>query len=76
MLGLPLRPVVSLLSAGSTLLLHQHMLQLVPLQLHCTENPNYVFPEKKLRGLNPNSYIHVERFIYSQDWSTYVAAAK
>jgi hypothetical protein len=22
-------------------------------QLHCTENPNYVFPEKELRGLSP-----------------------
>ncbi len=27
--------------------------------LHCTENPIYVFPEIKLRGLIPNSYIHV-----------------
>jgi hypothetical protein len=26
---------------------------------HCTENPIYVFPEVKLRGLVPNSYIHV-----------------
>jgi hypothetical protein len=26
---------------------------------HSTENPIYVFPEKKLRGLSPNSYIHV-----------------
>jgi hypothetical protein len=26
---------------------------------HCTENPIYVFPEMKLRGLVPNSYIHV-----------------
>jgi hypothetical protein len=26
---------------------------------HCTENPIYVFPEMKLRGLIPNSYIHV-----------------
>jgi hypothetical protein len=24
-----------------------------------TENPIYVFPEMKLRGLVPNSYIHV-----------------
>ncbi len=27
--------------------------------LHCTENPFYVFPEMKLRGLDHNSYIHV-----------------
>ncbi len=28
-------------------------------QSHCTENLIYVFPEMKLRGLIPNSYIHV-----------------
>jgi hypothetical protein len=27
--------------------------------MHCTQNPIYVFPEMKLRGLVPNSYIHV-----------------
>ncbi len=27
--------------------------------MHCTENPIYVFPEIKLRGLVPNSYIPV-----------------
>ncbi len=27
--------------------------------LHSTENPIYVFPEKELSGLSPNSYIHV-----------------
>jgi hypothetical protein len=26
---------------------------------HCTNNPIYVLPEKELRGLSPNSYIHV-----------------
>jgi hypothetical protein len=26
---------------------------------HCIENPIYVFLEKELHGLNPNSYIHV-----------------
>ena len=26
---------------------------------HCTENPIYVLLEMKLRGLIPNSYIHV-----------------
>jgi hypothetical protein len=26
---------------------------------HCSKNRIYVFPEKKLRSLNPNSYIHV-----------------
>jgi hypothetical protein len=30
-----------------------------PLQVHCTESPINVFPEIKLRGLVPNSYIHV-----------------
>jgi hypothetical protein len=27
--------------------------------VHCTENPINVFPEMKLCGLVPNSYIHV-----------------
>jgi hypothetical protein len=27
--------------------------------LHCKEDPIYVFPEMKLRGLVPNSYILV-----------------
>ncbi len=27
--------------------------------MHCTENRSYVLSEKELRGLNPNSYIHV-----------------
>ncbi len=48
--------------------------------VHCTENLIYVFPEKELRGLSPNSYIQhscvCERFIYSQDRSTCLAAAK
>jgi hypothetical protein len=26
---------------------------------HCTKNSIYVFPEKELCGLRPNSYIHV-----------------
>jgi hypothetical protein len=26
---------------------------------HCKENLNYVVPEKKLLGLNPNFHIHV-----------------
>jgi hypothetical protein len=26
---------------------------------HCTENSIYAFTEKELRGLSPNSYIHV-----------------
>ncbi len=26
---------------------------------YCTYNPIYVFPEKELRSLSPNSYIHV-----------------
>jgi hypothetical protein len=28
-------------------------------QQHCNENRIYVFPEKELRGLSPNSYVHV-----------------
>jgi hypothetical protein len=27
--------------------------------MYCAENPIYVFPEMKLRGLVPNSHIHV-----------------
>jgi hypothetical protein len=27
--------------------------------MHCNENPIYVFPEKELIGLSPNTYIHV-----------------
>ena len=27
--------------------------------VHCNKNPIYVFPEMKLRGLAPSSYIHV-----------------
>jgi hypothetical protein len=27
--------------------------------IHCNENPIYVFPEKKLRGLRPHFHIHV-----------------
>jgi hypothetical protein len=27
--------------------------------MHCDETPIYVFPEKELRGLSPNSHIHV-----------------
>jgi hypothetical protein len=30
-----------------------------PPPLHWTENPIYLFPEKKLHGLVPNSYIHI-----------------
>ncbi len=29
------------------------------LAFHCTENQIYVFPKTELRGLSPNSYIHV-----------------
>ncbi len=31
----------------------------VAAHLHCNENPIYVFPEKKLRGLSPNFHIPV-----------------
>jgi hypothetical protein len=27
--------------------------------MHCTANPIYAFPEKELRGLSLNSYIHL-----------------
>ncbi len=46
---------------------------------HCTENPIYVFPEKELRGLNPDFHIHLsvsDLCMYSQDLSTYFPAAK
>jgi hypothetical protein len=42
------------------------------LQRHCTESPKQIFPEMKLRGLVPHSYIHVhicERIIYFHDRS-------
>ncbi len=29
------------------------------LQMHCTENSKQIFPERKLRGLVPNFYIHI-----------------
>jgi hypothetical protein len=41
------------------------------LEPHCTENQIYVFPEKELLGLSPNSYIYLSM----RDWSTYLAAA-
>jgi hypothetical protein len=28
-------------------------------EMHCSENPIYVFPEKKLRGRRPNFHIYV-----------------
>ena len=45
---------------------------------HCTENPIYVFPKMKLCGLVliPIHSCICEQFIYSQDWSAYLAAAK
>ncbi len=41
--------------------------------VHCKENPIFVFLEKKLRALSPS---FCERFIYSQDRSTYFFAAE
>jgi hypothetical protein len=35
------------------------LLQFTAGYLHFTKNPIYVFPEMKLCGLNPNSYVHV-----------------
>jgi hypothetical protein len=46
------------------------------LQRHRAENWKKIFPEMKLRGLIPNSYIHIILFIYSQDRSANLAAAK
>jgi hypothetical protein len=46
--------------------------------VHYNENPIYVFPEKELRGLSPKFQVLCvcERFIYSQDRSTYFPAAE
>ncbi len=44
----------------------------------CREDPIYVFPEMKLRGLFPNFHIHVsvsDHIQYFQDLSSYFAAA-
>jgi hypothetical protein len=46
---------------------------------HCKEDPIYVFPENKLRGLSPNFHIHIHICVsdkYSHHWSTYFAAAE
>jgi hypothetical protein len=46
--------------------------------LHCSENPIYVLPEMKLRGLLPISYIHVSvsDLYIPRIGSAYLAAAK
>ncbi len=36
---------------------------------HCTENPIFNFPEMKLCGLVPNSYIHVSVIYIFPGWS-------
>ncbi len=41
------------------ILLDPHRLVKLDPDQHYTENPIYVFPERKLCGLVPNSYIHV-----------------
>ncbi len=44
------------------------------LQRHYTENLKQIFPEMKLHGLIPNSYIHVsvsDLYVYSRDRSAY-----
>ncbi len=43
--------------------------------LHCKEDPIYVFPEMKLRGLIPNFHIHVSVSDIPTDRSTNFAAA-
>jgi hypothetical protein len=46
------------------------------LYVHCNENPIYVFPEKELRGLSPNFFLHIhvsrERLIYSHAGSVHI----
>jgi hypothetical protein len=48
--------------------------------LHCIENPIYVFTEKELCGLSPDSYIHVSVSVFCipriGPHSTYLTAAK
>ncbi len=65
----------SILLAG---LSHVTALALAVRHSTLNRNPIYVFPKMKLRGLVPNSCISsiCERFVYSQDWSAYLAAAK
>jgi hypothetical protein len=43
-----------------------------------TKNPNYVFPEKELRGLSPNFHFHVSvsDLYISRDRSTYLPATE
>ena len=60
--------ILSYRPEGSQVYIHnteEHLIVKFPLplditwSLHCNENPIYVFPEMKLHGLVPNSYIHV-----------------
>jgi hypothetical protein len=46
--------------------------------LSAPDNPIYVFPEMKMRGLAPSSYIRVSvsDFLYSQDRYAYLATEK
>jgi hypothetical protein len=42
----------------------------IALQRHYTENSKKLFPEMKLRGLVPNSYIHVSvSYVYRSAYS-------
>jgi len=56
------------------LILHDYKrLKLSTLQRHKTKNSKQIFPEKELRGLNPE-FPHsrvCERFIYSRDRSAF-----
>ncbi len=46
-------------------------------EMHCNENPIYVFPEKELHGLSPYFHIHVSvSESYSHDRCTYFPAAE
>ncbi len=60
--------------------LRQVFIRVYRLEIHCNINPIYVFLFWELCGLHPNFHIHVsvscERFIYSQERSTYFPAAE
>jgi hypothetical protein len=59
------------------LLIQPCMQHLIKYEMHCNENPIYVFSEKEVRGRSPNFHIHVYvRDLYYHDRSTYFPAAE
>ena len=45
--------------------------------MHCKENPIYVLPEKKLRGLSPNFHIHVSvSVLYSPRIGLHISSSR